>query len=281
MVYLYSYYYIYILIYLVYIWICTTSLFIPFLSILFGIFNCATFYEQAENYNVTGNYTTHQGISSAPELECWSAVHIIYIILALIVIILFLLIGTRVHRIDGDIEYMAHILKPSDWFTTWGEDRFQLYSDILVKVTMTYNFIDAIMKILIAITDSVSETGNIGAAVVYTLTAMVLYVSGIFWPPHARTGMNYFLAATNSALVWCNCCSLIASAQAKCKEGPEECDTEPYFPTGYFLGFIIPIMAVGVLICHFIGIYYLFLIFIYYIIFSPKTNEWQNCTISM
>lgn len=67
--------YIYIFIYkIVYIWICTTSLFIPFFTVLFGTFTCSTFYEEIENEdsdNSTIMYHTYKGVKSAPKLEVY------------------------------------------------------------------------------------------------------------------------------------------------------------------------------------------------------------------
>lgn len=64
---------------IVYIWICTTSLFIPFFTVLFGTFTCSTFYEEIENEdsnNSTIMYHKYKGVKSAPKLAVF-----IYIII--------------------------------------------------------------------------------------------------------------------------------------------------------------------------------------------------------
>lgn len=65
---------------IVFIWIMTTLLFIPCLTTMFGLYHCETFYEVSDDYNVTGNYTTYKGISSAPQLS----VYFLYNILVLV-----------------------------------------------------------------------------------------------------------------------------------------------------------------------------------------------------
>lgn len=71
---------------------------------------------------------------------------------------------------------MSKINSLKDWFRNWDKDRFMLFSDILVKVTMTYNFIDAIIKIIIAFTDSVFSSGSIISGVIYTITAVLINI---------------------------------------------------------------------------------------------------------
>lgn len=41
--------------------------------------------------------------------------------------------------------------------------------------------------------------------------------------------------------------------RANCKPGPEECNLQDYFPMWYFIGFVIPIIVVGVLITKYVA----------------------------
>lgn len=78
-------------------------------------------------------------------------------------------------------------------------------------VSTKYGFITGIIKILLSFTDSISHNGDIPASVFYTVAGFAQFLLGLFYPPFARMGVNYFLCSTNLALVWANICSLIAS----------------------------------------------------------------------
>lgn len=63
-------------------------------------------------------------------------------------ILLFLPIGLRLTRIDGDVMYIYNIIYNNsymgeikcwkDWFRDWKKDRFQLFSDVMVKSILLF-----------------------------------------------------------------------------------------------------------------------------------------------
>lgn len=127
-------------------------------------------------------------------------------------------------------------------------------------------------------TDSISYTGNVGASIFYTIAGIAQFILGLFWPPFARMGVNYFLSSSNLALVWANICSLIACVKyiyyfiycrAKCKsDSVVKCNIGEYFPNEIFFPLLIPVLVIGVVLSYYLCIeFFVLLLYIY----SSKT----------